>query len=55
MPEAGTTESSVLFFVRVAEALHIAHEAKVTDAHVALVPSYGFGGHNRCITVTPAP
>jgi len=35
--------------------LHVAHEAKATEAHVALVPSYGFGGHNRCITVTPAP
>ncbi len=32
--------------------LHIANTARQSDAQVALVPSYGFGGHNSCVVVT---
>ncbi len=32
--------------------LHIANTARQSDAQVALVPSYGFGGHNGCVVVT---
>ncbi len=35
--------------------LPVAHQAQGTEAHVALVSAYGFGGHNRCIVMTPAP
>ena len=30
---------------------HIANVARAVDARVALVPSYGFGGHNSCLVV----
>ncbi len=32
--------------------LHVANTAQSVDAQVALVPSYGFGGHNSCVVVT---
>jgi 3-oxoacyl-[acyl-carrier-protein] synthase II len=31
---------------------HVANVARKTNAQVALVPSYGFGGHNSCAVVT---
>ncbi len=31
---------------------HVANTSRETDAQVALVPSYGFGGHNSCVVVT---
>ena len=31
---------------------HVANTARQSDAQVALVPSYGFGGHNSCVVVT---
>ncbi len=31
---------------------HVANTSLETDAQVALVPSYGFGGHNSCVVVT---
>lgn len=35
--------------------LHLANVPKATDARVALVPSYGFGGHNSCAVITRPP
>ncbi len=32
--------------------LHVANTARSVDAQVAVVPSYGFGGHNSCVVVT---
>ncbi len=37
------------------ELLHVANVPKATDARVALVPAYGFGGHNSCVVVTGPP
>jgi beta-ketoacyl-acyl-carrier-protein synthase II len=34
---------------------HVSGEAQPTDARLALVPSYGFGGHNSCITLARDP
>ncbi len=34
---------------------HVANTARQSDAQVALVPSYGFGGHNSCVVVTKWP
>ena len=31
---------------------HVANTSREADAQVALVPSYGFGGHNSCVVVT---
>jgi beta-ketoacyl-acyl-carrier-protein synthase II len=31
---------------------HVANTAQRVDAQVALVPSYGFGGHNSCAVIT---
>lgn len=36
------------------ELLHVANVAKSTALRTALVPSYGFGGHNSCVVVTAA-
>ncbi len=31
---------------------HVANTSQPADAKVALVPSYGFGGHNSCVIIT---
>ena len=31
---------------------HVANTSRSSDAQVALVPSYGFGGHNSCVIIT---
>lgn len=35
--------------------LHVANVPKATEVRTALVPSYGFGGHNSCLVVTAPP
>jgi 3-oxoacyl-(acyl-carrier-protein) synthase len=32
--------------------LHVENVPKATDARVALVPAYGFGGHNSCVVLS---